>query len=391
MSKTYFLKTALLATIALVGLTFTTTSHARIGENKGALEMRLLSKVNGAYQYTTIEDKLREALELPYKKMFLIFPSDVQPSFYFKRADTTLSVNGDTTQQHDLFGWEVNIQYQNSKSVMEFYRRHGDPMTPEELEALMLTMSASRDNAVWKKSNFVGVTQNWELAVKDGKIVEMARDKDGKLEVASKIPFPQSLPISTTRFVYLEVPQAVKSLVGYNQTIPAKYMEMEQRIAFENYRKYVEKQSAYSAAKTASGAKKSKVDSSIKVQRVNPSDGYTQRNIESIFTDIENSLKGGDKVSICKYNIHDVLFGGKPIAKIEKEVRITENIPLQPDTAFGFDFELSDGSLRAKIYRNAILFIDTQFDKQMREYMENLYLQQKRERESSAKESLNLF
>lgn len=62
-------------------------------------------------------------------------------------------------------------------------------------------------------------------------------------------------------------------------------------------------------------------------------------------------------MSIIKYSLPDVLFGGKPIAKIEKEVRLTENIPQQPDTAFGYDYELSDGSVRAKLFRNAVLFL----------------------------------
>lgn len=370
-------------------------AHSRIGEAKNAIESRLNSKVNGAYQYSAIEDKMREVMELPYKKMFVIFPSDVQTSFYFKRAEATQSVNADTIQQHDLFGWELNLITQDNKSVLEFYRRHGDPMTVEELKGLMNSIASMRDGAYWKKNEYVPVSQQWEIGVKNGKIVQMLRDKDGKLTPAGELKdLDEILPMSNTRFIYIDVPPAVQSLVNYNQSIPFKYMEQEQRAAYEKYRNYVEKQSVYSAAKTAAPSKRNsakKGDQKITVKRVNPADAYTFRGIESTFCDIESSLKDGNKLSIIKYSLPDVLFGGKPIAKIEKEVRLTENIPQQPDTAFGYDYELSDGSVRAKLFRNAVLFFDAGFDRQMRNYMESLYKEQQAEREKEAKASLNLF
>ena len=370
-------------------------AHSRIGEAKNAIESRLNSKVNGAYQYSAIEDKMREVMELPYKKMFVIFPSDVQTSFYFKRAEATQSVNADTIQQHDLFGWELNLITQDNKSVLEFYRRHGDPMTVEELKGLMNSIASMRDGAYWKKNEYVPVSQQWEIGVKNGKIVQMLRDKDGELTPAGELKdLDEILPMSNTRFIYIDVPPAVQSLVNYNQSIPFKYMEQEQRAAYEKYRNYVEKQSAYSAAKTAAPSKRNsakKGDQKITVKRVNPADAYTFRGIESTFCDIESSLKDGNKLSIIKYSLPDVLFGGKPIAKIEKEVRLTENIPQQPDTAFGYDYELSDGSVRAKLFRNAVLFFDAGFDRQMRNYMESLYKEQQAEREKEAKASLNLF
>lgn len=370
-------------------------AHSRIGEAKNTIESRLNSKVNGAYQYSAIEDKMREVMELPYKKMFVIFPSDVQTSFYFKRAEATQSVNADTIQQHDLFGWELNLITQDNKSVLEFYRRHGDPMTVEELKGLMNSIASMRDGAYWKKNEYVPVSQQWEIGVKNGKIVQMLRDKDGKLTPAGELKdLDEILPMSNTRFIYIDVPPAVQSLVNYNQSIPFKYMEQEQRAAYEKYRNYVEKQSAYSAAKTAAPSKRNsakKGDQKITVKRVNPADAYTFRGIESTFCDIESSLKDGNKLSIIKYSLPDVLFGGKPIAKIEKEVRLTENIPQQPDTAFGYDYELSDGSVRAKLFRNAVLFFDAGFDRQMRNYMESLYKEQQAEREKEAKASLNLF
>ena len=295
-------------------------AHSRIGEAKNAIESRLNSKVNGAYQYSAIEDKMREVMELPYKKMFVIFPSDVQTSFYFKRAEATQSVNADTIQQHDLFGWELNLITQDNKSVLEFYRRHGDPMTVEELKGLMNSIASMRDGAYWKKNEYVPVSQQWEIGVKNGKIVQMLRDKDGKLTPAGELKdLDEILPMSNTRFIYIDVPPAVQSLVNYNQSIPFKYMEQEQRAAYEKYRNYVEKQSAYSAAKTAAPSKRNsakKGDQKITVKRVNPADAYTFRGIESTFCDIESSLKDGNKLSIIKYSLPDVIFVGKTISKI---------------------------------------------------------------------------
>ncbi len=391
LSSLFFRATAFLVAAAAVSPAI----YAKIGEPKNAIESRLNSKVNGAYQYVSIEDRMREVLELPYKKMFIIFPSDIQSSFYFKRAEATQSVNADTIQQHDLFGWELNLITQDNKSVLEFYRRHGDPMTIEELKGLMNSVASMREGAYWKKNEYVPVSQQWEVGVHNGKIIQMIRDKSGKLIPAGESKdLDEILPTSNTRFVYIDVPPAVQSLVNYNQSIPFKYMELEQRAAYERYRNYVEKQSAYSAAKTAAPSKRNsskKGDQKVTVKRVNPADAYTFRSLETTFCDIETSLKDGNKLSIIRYSLPDILFGGKPIAKVEKEVRMTENIPQQPDTAFGYDYELSDGSVRAKLFRNAVLFIDTGFDRQMRNYMESLYKEQQAEREQEAKASLNLF
>ena len=72
-------------------------------------------------------------------------------------------------------------------------------------------------------------------------------------------------------------------------------------------------------------------------------------------------------------------------------MRLSMSIPNQPDTAFGYSYETSDGKVRAKIYRNAVLFFDANFDKQLRQYMEDLYKQQSEKRIEDAKESISKF
>lgn len=83
-------------------------------------------------------------MELPYANLFLTMPRSVFHKFYYKRADSASATNSDTIQQHDLFGWEIHIGYNNDVSAMEFYRRHGDPITAEELEALMESVAGSK-------------------------------------------------------------------------------------------------------------------------------------------------------------------------------------------------------------------------------------------------------
>ena len=92
-----------------------------------------------------------------------------------------------------------------------------------------------------------------------------------------------------------------------------------------------------------------------------------------------------------KYFIDDVQFGGSPIVRNDKHVMLTMKIPLQPDTAFGYSYELSDASVRAKLYKNGILFIDAKFDKFMRDFMEKLYGQQEGVRKEEAKSSVSRF
>ncbi|MFR6033379.1 MAG: hypothetical protein ACLUKN_09525 [Bacilli bacterium] len=108
-----------------------------------------------------------------------------------------------------------------------------------------------------KKNEYVPVSQQWEIGVKERKIVQMLGDKDGKLTPAGELKdLDEILPMRQYAFHIYRRPPAVQSLVNYNQSIPFKYMEQEQRAAYEKYRNYVEKQSAYSAAKTAAPSKR---------------------------------------------------------------------------------------------------------------------------------------
>ena len=62
-----------------------------------------------------------------------------------------------------------------------------------------------------------------------------------------------------------------------------------------------------------------------------------------------------------------------------------------PELKIGNDYELADGSVRAKLYYNAILFVDSAFDKAMRANLEKSYKQQSEERAEEAKASVGKF
>ena len=214
LKKGFYLVSMRNLNIAKKGLIFLTailscaTASARIGEVRAALEARLMSKSDGAYHYDTKEERLREAMELPYRNLFLIMPKNTEQRFYFKRATSSLSLDSDTIQQHDLFGWELHICFANNKSAMEFYRRHGDPMTAEELEALMQSIASSK-NAKWKRCPYITPTRRWDVELKSGKLTIADTEND------TKKPLSEILPENPWRFIYLEVPADIISSSHY--------------------------------------------------------------------------------------------------------------------------------------------------------------------------------
>lgn len=360
---------------------FCANVQARIGEAKETIEARLSAKQGGAYFYNSKEERTREAFELPYKNMFLLMPRGTVHSFIFKRDGAETATDSDTLQQHDLYGWEVHFCYYDGLSALEFYRKHGNPMTEEELEKLMTLVASQRGgNAFWKKSDFIPVYRRWKILAKDGtlKLDAKATDASGK-----PLPISEILPKNPQRFIYVEMPQGLRQSGGYYGSIPALIMEDEQRKANERYSNYVSSQANKRAAKTA---KKNNAKAPAGKQ-VNTFNAYSHRRIDS--ETVRNDTKG--EIERVIYDIEDVWFGDRPVRRITKDIRITKTIPLQPDTAFGFDYELSDGSMRARLYNNAVLFISAEFDRDMRKYMETLYQKQSLQRKTDAEESLSKF
>ncbi len=376
-------------------------AFARIGERKSDIEKRLNSRTEGAYLYP-LEETLRESLELPYKSIFVIQDEDTKNSFYFKRPDKELTRIDETYNQQDLRGWEIHIAYKGDISVMESYRRHGDAMTFEELEGLMKIMSAGKD-AKWVRTGYVPFNRRWDVEFDGNTPKSVLYDDSGKrIEPgAADLPLSAILPRNPERIVYIDFRDAVKKNRAFPQTLQGLIYDDKFREAQEKYAKLVEDEKKFSDSRT-SRSNQRKGGSSSKQQAgrkfvVNFQD-QTRKWFEKDFFENETDTSG-KRISIFSFAVDNIDIGGRAKVNRTKEIQMTAAIPLQPDTAVGYNYELSDGSMRAMVYRGRedgtekwmVLFIDTAYDKEMRQYMESLYEQQTRMRALEAERSLYNF
>lgn len=330
--------------------------HARIGENKRDIEKRLNSRLNGAYKYS-YEESLREALELPYNKIFWIQPQGSSNSFYFKRADKALTTRADVLNQRELYGWELHIAYLKDISVLEFYQRYGDPMTFAEAVVLMDRMTHGRDNAKWQKV---------ELKQYVPENTKLKEASDGLKSIVAV------LPRNNERYIEFKIPEDVLNSGKFDSTLLALILEDERRATFENYSQILEEAKKYSDAKTSAG-NASKTKGSTRA--VSALEDIVSRKSVIPFSGVSTNF----------------VLGGIPKKNRTKEILVMGTIPLQADTAVGYNYELSDGSLRALVFNNGILFIDAKYDKDLRAYMESLYESQEQARIDSVVDSLDKF
>ena len=258
-----------------------------------------------------------------------------------------------------------------ARRLVEFYRRHGDPITVEEVAELFNLQTAAKENVRWRRSEFSDILKTWKTSTAKTPAAPTADAE--KYNDVSEI-----LPQSATRFVYAKVPDDIRESINFAQSIPSQILEYEQRITYEKYRQYINRQSAISAAKTAPTASKNRKTkapvANAGVRKIYPFDASTKKYVES------EVFSGGEITRYAQF-LTDVFYGGKPETSPTKDVRITVNIPDRPDTAFDFDFETTDGSVRAKIY----------FDSNLRKYLEELYREQKQTRAENAKQSTGKF
>ncbi len=347
---------------------------ARIGDRKQEIADRLFAKTQHAYVYPSKQDRLREALELPYKKKMFMFPADTENFFLYKNPHSGTSAQGDTITQHELYGWELHLVFYKGKSVMEFYRRHGDTMTSEELEELMKTVITNKLAAKWQYVEETKVTQIWDFDLKNSKITNKT--------MASGKTLKDILPESPHKYIYIEIPENVLNDGFYKTTLTYDMYVVESRKANERYRNYVAKQEKQRSAKTS---KNKKVRQSAP-PRINV---FAEKAFKTISHTFYNPQ--AEKFSIINFETSEPIIGGSPLVCNDKTVQMVTYLPKQDDTAFGYTYETSDKSVRALLYKNAVLFIDTAFDKQLREYMDNLYKKQSDQRARQAKDSVSHF
>ncbi len=325
-------------------------ADARIGESKSQLESRLLTKLaGGALEYETKEFREREALELPYRDMLLVMPRDISHNFYFKRANDTRTVAGDVMNQSTFDGWEIHICYYKDTSVMEFYRRRGTSLIPEEVARLMEL--ALKENVQWQ--NF--------------KAVPPPPDAPKTEELDSYQKIFSLLPKTKNRIVYLDVPENVASLPEYKQSIPYKIISEEQRKAYETYR-LKNPLSPVDRKKQAAEQEKKKADEQKK---------------SGVAASKFKNTSNADEAAIS--------YGEATSEMIGKSIKFPYTIPTELDSAFGYNFKLSDESVHLKMYSDALLFIDSRFDKILRDYLEKLYQDQIKEKDDFSIKSVSKF
>lgn len=349
------------------------SAYARIGETKSALANRLFDKVQRAYVYSAKEDRLREALELPYKNKLFLFPDGAEHIFLYKNASSKQSAQGDTTQQHELYGWEIHIVCLNGKSVLEFYRRHGDPMTVEELEQLM-QIAVKNVGDKWQYVSEIPSARKWRFDFSGGEVKDVSRLGGKSLR--------DILPVSPTRFIYAEIPEEVQNDGAFKTSLVADMLNIERREANARYRNYVSKQVSQKAAKTAKNKNARKnAPAKINVWSLQGMRYMTQ----TAFNPQENML------SIFEYDVPFFQFGSRVPPSYDKSIQTTITIPLRADTAFGYNYQTADKAVRATLYKDAVLFVDAKFDSALREYMETLFRRQSAKRAMEAEESVSGF
>ena len=143
--------------------------EARIGENRGRLESRLL-KANGIILR---EDNLLENRQtgMPYLEFEEFFPKPYEVKLYFKSADgrrpkpdelanTKLAqafdrrnpprkpINAQDTTVKKLDGWELHVLYVKGISVLELYKKTS-PVTEHEIKHLLSLQSG---RSFWEES-----------------------------------------------------------------------------------------------------------------------------------------------------------------------------------------------------------------------------------------------
>ncbi len=351
--------------------------QARIGESKNTMEGRMLSKGAGAIEYAQKELKEREMLELPYKNLFLLMPKNAQHGFYYKRPDGRPTTPQDIAKQDDMHVWETHACYNNGSSVMEFYRRRGEHITLEEVAALLKLMDP--ENKKWEKHYDIDSIPIFSTAGNDIYFSEYFREQFAeKPLLASEKPkndepeiwktskyadIYKLIPKTRTRYILMNDP----STQSYaTQTLQDKILYEESKKAFDAY--MVKYPADKTAVKKKEDAEKKKREEDNKKER-----------------------GSGTYINTSSSSKQSLPYGNIPRPIIDKVARLYMHIPTEPDTALGYHLKLSDDSIRVKFYSDAILFIDSKFDKEIRAKMEEMFTEQAKTREDEAQKSISYF
>ena len=215
----------------------------------------------------------------------------------------------------------------------------------------MDVMLNNREGVQWKRAEFKGSNTS------------SLNPEDAKYEAL--------VPKNTDRFVYLSQPSSVGKRAAYFTSIINYIWEDERKATIENYNKIQEDERRLAEARTAAGnAAKAK--------------GSTKNFSEE---DVVFYRK-----AVIPFNSKNMSSFGQVLPnKRTKDVWLAVPVPQQADTFMGYNYETTDGKLRALIYNNMIIFVDAQYDKSLRAKLDKLYEKQEERRQKEAKTSLSNF
>jgi hypothetical protein len=121
---------------------------ARVGETQDAVERRLLQPNLGKLFFRPKasgdqrdeRERQREEKDQPFNDARKFFPADTREGIYWKSALSTQLSNDN--------GWKVHVFYAGGRSMLEAYRRVGEPLNEFEVRALL---AVNRGASSWKK------------------------------------------------------------------------------------------------------------------------------------------------------------------------------------------------------------------------------------------------
>ena len=122
---------------------------ARVGETQNTVEQRILQPNLGKKYFKQKEsndprderERQKEEREQPFIDVKKFFPADKIEGIYWKSALASQLSNDN--------GWKVHVFYAGGRSMLEAYRRVGEPLNEFEVRALL---AANRGGSSWKKS-----------------------------------------------------------------------------------------------------------------------------------------------------------------------------------------------------------------------------------------------
>lgn len=120
--------------------------HARVGEEKSALEIRLFRGGGIQYKKEQAIDRLQKGM--PYLKFEKYFPSSCIVRLYFKTLDGRRPKPSEVENPQNLEGWDVHVIYYKEISMLEIYEKN-QPISEFEMIHLLNLQSG---DSFWQKT-----------------------------------------------------------------------------------------------------------------------------------------------------------------------------------------------------------------------------------------------